>query len=200
MYKISLDIPPLDTSSELFKVYSEVTVLNDVPDSLREYSLAKAEKKNNFRTSIDLFPFFGLLVSATWNKNLDVFTNKEMWRARNTPENKPLNYMHIQENICGHIVHNIVTDNDLNPIPDDTKEDDLPEKIHIVTANVLYSVWEDKKKQQEINDVIAKINASELFLSMEALFKSFDYALANDRGEQKFIERNPQTNYLTKFL
>ena len=43
---------------------------------------------------IDLYYLKSILVSTGWNKNDDVFDSKELWAAKNTPEDKPFNFMH----------------------------------------------------------------------------------------------------------
>lgn len=169
---------------------------------LAQDRIAKAEINiGNDRATWDLHPFFSILVSSGWNKNTDVFDNKELWRARHSPKNKPVNLMHSQSDIVGHIIDNIVVGEDLKPIPDHTDEKDLPYTLHVITASVLYKIWELPKKQAEINKLIASIDSGKNFVSMECLFKSFDYALVNkSTGDQRLLERNDKTSSITKHL
>lgn len=155
----------------------------------------------NDTSTWDLYPLFSILVSSGWNKNTDVFDNIELWRGRHSPRNKPVNIMHSQGDIIGHIIDNIVVGEDLQPIPEFTAEADLPSKLHIITAGVIYKIWEQPKKQAEINKLIASIESGRSFVSMECLFKSFDYALVNkSTGDERLLSRNDETNFLTKKL
>jgi hypothetical protein len=148
----------------------------------------------------DLFPFYSILVSVGWNKNRDVFDPIELWRARHSPEDKPLNWMHNPNKIVGHITDNIVVDEDLKPIHEDTKEEDLPYRLHVVTANVLYRISDDVAQQSWIEKIIGQINNGKLYVSMECLFRSFDFLLLGTTGEQKLIPRNEKSAFLTKHL
>ena len=60
-----------------------------------------ASKRNN---RPDLYPFSGILVSTGWNQNADVFDRAEVWEAKDTPEDKPLNYEHNETDIIGSVV------------------------------------------------------------------------------------------------
>ena len=51
--------------------------------------VAIAENKDQ----IDLYYIKSVLVSTGWNKNDDVFDPRELWQARNTPEDKPFNFL-----------------------------------------------------------------------------------------------------------
>lgn len=150
----------------------------------------------------DLFPLYSILVSTGINKNTDAFDNVELWRARHSPKNKPVNLRHDQSRIVGHILDNITVGEDLKPIPEDTKEEDLPYRLHIVTASVLYKFWEDAKAQEEMSKIIADINAGKnWFVSMECLFKNFDFLMTNaSTGEQKLLPRTQETAHLAKHL
>lgn len=170
---------------------------------LEEFILAKANKYaylGNTKETFDLFPFYSILVSTGTNLNLDAFDRVQLWEARHSPVHKPVNIGHAQTRIVGHIFDNIVVGEDLKPIPEDTAAGDLPYKLHVITAAVIYKIWEDQKVQAEINDIIAKISAGELYVSMECLFRDFDYLLTSASGEQTVIRRTPETTKLTKYL
>jgi hypothetical protein len=156
---------------------------------------AVAENKNQ----IDLHYLRTVMVSSAWNLNDDVFTPEEMWLARATPEDKPFNYMHEQSDIIGHITNAVAVDESMRPIPEDTPSDKLPEHYHIVTNAVLYKFWEKPELQERMNRLIAEIADNRWFVSMEALFYGFDYALKTAKGWQ-IIERNDKTAFLTKHL
>lgn len=156
---------------------------------------AIAENKNQ----MDLHYLKSILVTTGWNKNDDVFDKAEVWTARNTPSDKPFNYEHDQKQIIGHITASKVIDEDGNDVAEEVSVDELPKKFHILTSAVLYKFWEDPKKQEEINDIISGIANNKWFVSMEALFNNFDYAM-DDGVTAKVIARNEKTAFLTKHL
>jgi hypothetical protein len=156
---------------------------------------ATAENKNQ----MDLHYLKSILVTTGWNKNDDVFDKAEVWTARNTPSDKPFNYEHDQKQIIGHITGSKVIDEDGNDVAEGISVDELPKKFHILTSAVLYKFWEDPKKQEEMNDIISGIANNKWFVSMEALFNNFDYAM-DDGVTAKVIARNEKTAFLTKHL
>lgn len=156
---------------------------------------AVAENKNQ----MDLHYLKSILVTTGWNKNDDVFDKAEVWTARNTPSDKPFNYEHDQKQIIGHITGSKVIDEEGNDVAEGVSVDELPKKFHILTSAVLYKFWEDPKKQEEMNDIISGIANNKWFVSMEALFNNFDYAM-DDGVTAKVIARNEKTAFLTKHL
>lgn len=158
-------------------------------------SLVKAQE-----TDFDLYPLKTVLVSTGWNRNDDVFTHDEIWAARNTPEDKPFNFEHNDSDIIGHITENFCVDADFVLIANDCSIDDLPEKFHIVTSAVLYRYWSDEERQERMDKVIAEIGEGKWFVSMEARFKGFDYAVVDEEGNHKVLARNKDTSFLTKHL
>jgi hypothetical protein len=155
---------------------------------------------NTQKLDIDLYPFFSLLVTANVNKNLDAFDHLELWKSRHTPEHKPINFMHKENKILGHIVEAKTVDEDLKPIPEDISEGDLPYKLHVLTASVIYKIKEDAASQAEINEIIDKMAKGDYKVSMECLFTDFDYLLMSTNGSMKRIPRNETTNFLTRYL
>lgn len=148
----------------------------------------------------DLFWYKSLLVSTNWNENDDVFTAQEVWQARATPEDKPVNYEHDFADIIGHIVSNEVVDGSMKAIADDTTPDDLPELFHVVTNSVLYKVWPDEKLQTRMDGLIKSIAKGERYVSMEVLFSDFDYCLKSKDEKTRVIARNKDTAFMTKYL
>jgi hypothetical protein len=156
--------------------------------------LAVAENKNQ----IDLFYLKSILVSTGWNKNDDVFDPKELWDARNTPEDKPFNFMHDEKDIIGHITANQIVDFDGNPLSD--QEDGVPSQFNILTSAVIYTEWSDPEQRERMKKIVAEIEENKWFVSMECLFPSFDYALKNSKGETKVVQRDQASAFLTKYL
>jgi hypothetical protein len=147
----------------------------------------------------DLAYFRSILVTTGWNKNDDVFDRAEVWAARDTPEDKPLNYEHEFDDILGHITGNSVVDDDGQPVADGRPVEELPGKFHVVTAFVVYRRWHTRAHQERIDDLLQKVAAGEFFVSMECLFTDFDYALSGADGD-RVIARNEETAFLTKRL
>lgn len=143
-----------------------------------------------------------ILVSTGWNKNDDVFDRSEVWGARKTPEDKPFNYEHDPADIIGHITGNQVIDESGMAIADKTDFDNLPEKFHILTSGVLYRHVGSRNQEleQRMAGLIDGIAKGEWFVSMEALFNDFDYALVTPEGSNKVIARNDESAFLTKHL
>lgn len=156
---------------------------------------ATAENKNQ----VDLHYLKSILVTTGWNKNDDVFDKAEVWTAKSTPSDKPFNYEHDQSQIIGHITGCKVIADDGSDIIEELPIDELPSKFHILTSAVLYKFWEDPKKQEMMNNIIEGIAKKEWFVSMEAIFTNFDYAI-EDGVSSKVVARNEKTAFLTKHL
>tara|TARA_R100000008_G_scaffold34400_1_gene19454 strand:+ start:10904 stop:12403 length:1500 start_codon:yes stop_codon:yes gene_type:complete len=156
--------------------------------------LATAENKNQ----IDLYYIKSILVSTGWNKNDDVFDPKELWEARNTPEDKPFNFMHDEKDIIGHITANEVVNFDGQPIAEEDSE--VPSQFNILTSAVVYTEWSDPEQRERMHKIVSEIEDGKWFVSMECLFPEFDYALAKENGETKVIKRNQASAFLTKHL
>lgn len=149
------------------------------------------------KDQMDLYYLESVLVSTGWNKNDDVFSAKETWAARNTPEDKQFNFMHNEDDIIGHITGSYVVDRDGNKL---NPEAAAPEQFDIVTQAVLYTSWSGEEKRDRMKKIIAEIEEGQWFVSMECLFPAFDYALQTAEGETKIVERNEASAFLTKHL
>ena len=143
-----------------------------------------------------------ILVTTGWNRNDDVFDRDETWIARNTPEDKPFNYEHDPSDVIGHITGNAVISDSGDIIPASAGSDALPEKFHILTSGVLYKHLNsrDPNVEQRMAEIIDGITRGEWFVSMEALFTDFDYAVVTPDGRNKTIARNEESAFLTKHL
>lgn len=147
-----------------------------------------------------LFPMRDVLVTTGWNLNTDVFDRGEIWAARYTPENHPLNFEHDEKRIIGHITTSQAVDADFNLLGDDLSVDELPEKFHIVNGSVIYRTWGDKEQETLIENTIAEIQKGEWYVSMECIFRGFDYAVVRPDGTKAIIPRNEDSAFLTKYL
>lgn len=147
----------------------------------------------------DLYYMKSILVSTVWNKNDEIFTPEDTWLARNTAEDKPLNVHHKALDIIGHHTANVCVNDDMEVIPDDTPVDALPEKFHILLNSVIYTQLDDLDKKKEVQKIVEEINQGHWFVSMEAYFTDFDYALKTENS-YKIVKRTKSTAFLTKFL
>lgn len=149
----------------------------------------------------DLYYVQSILVTSNWNKNDDIFDSKEVWLARNTPEDKPTNLEHDESMIIGHITSNWPITEDGILIDENTPLENLPEKFHILTGSVIYRAYSKPELKERSETLIAEIENGTKYVSMECLFKGFDYGLLNkSTGEYKILSRNNDTAYLTKYL
>jgi len=147
---------------------------------------------------MDLYYLKSILVSTGWNKNDDVFDPQELWNARNTPEDKPFNYMHNEKDIIGHITGNKVVD--FSGVELNDSEENAPGQFNILTTAVIYTEWSDPDQKKRMNKIVEEIEGGKWFVSMECLFPDFDYALAKEDGTTSVIPRNEASAFLTKHL
>tara|TARA_R100000808_G_scaffold3827_2_gene13117 strand:- start:2451 stop:3962 length:1512 start_codon:yes stop_codon:yes gene_type:complete len=154
-------------------------------------------KANSNPDQFDLYYLNSVLVSTGWNRNDDVFDVREAWSARNTPEDKPFNYMHDESDIIGHITGNCVV-SDGKIIASDLETP--PNKFDIVTSAVLYKSWSDEDRAERMQTLISEIEQGKWFVSMECLFAGFDYAVVSPEGEHSVVARDEASAWLTKHL
>ena len=195
------------------KVY-EAEKLDNLSDALNSVSIAmicpithsESIKSDDVKVSLasvsdrpiqaDLYYLNSILVSAGWNKNDDVFDVADLWAARETPVDKPFNYMHDETDIIGHMISSAAMAEDgaiISDLP-------LPEKMDLVTSAVIYKTWGDPAQSDRVNDLISKIDEGQLAVSMECVFRGFDYAVIEPDGSQKVIARDENSAFLTKHL
>lgn len=148
----------------------------------------------------DLFFTKSILVSTNWNKNDDVFSPVEVWASRHTPSHKPTNIEHDEHRLVGHITETWALDSDGNLIPDNAMADELPEFYHIANGAVIYTNWQDDKLVEQTQKLIADIQAGKKFVSMEAIFTNFDYAVVTPENSSHVVARTQDTAFLTKHL
>lgn len=167
----------------------------DKPSDGTLKSIASLGEGRNF----DLYYLQSILASVGPNKNDDVFLPEEIWAARYTPVHKQLNYMHNEKDIIGVITDSILLDSQGAHI---SGEDCVGLIKDIATQAVIWTHWEDQVMTDKVDKIIASIEENKLFVSMEALFKKFDYMIVKgERGEQiDIIERTEATSFLTKYL
>lgn len=165
---------------------------------LNKISLDKSISSENIIT--DLYPLQDILVSTGMNLNDDVFDSIELWKAKSTPEDKPLNEEHDSTKVRGHIIKSVAVNFDsMEVIDDNTPIDNLPLNFHLLNHSVLYKFLKTDL-EKHMAKMISEIQESLWYMSQECLFTDFDYALANSDGVQKIVSRNHDTAFLTKCL
>lgn len=147
---------------------------------------------------IDLYYIKSILVSTGWNKNDDVFTPDQTWRARATPEDKQFNFMHNENDIIGHITGTNVLDRNGKDV--DITSTNIPDEFDIMTEAVLYTSWTQPDNKQRMQNIINEIEQGKWFVSMECLFAGFDYSVVSADGKTKLVARNEESSFLTKHL
>ena len=179
---------------------------NRVSSSVREitskhteaFDKAIASKSDQF----DLHYIYAILATTGWNKNDDVFDRYEMWSARNSAEDKPFNKGHDPNSIIGHITGNAVIDENYELVKNNAEVDALPTKFHILTSAVVYKhvSSRDEKLSYATKELLQEIADGKWFVSMEALFSNFDYALTDANNSETVVSRNEETSFLSKHL
>jgi hypothetical protein len=146
--------------------------------------------------NFDLYNISSILASVGDNKNDDWFLPEEIWAARHTPIFKQVNYGHNEQDIIGVITGTAVLDNNGYEITDELNISNLRD---IVSHAVIWSYWEDDVLKSRFSKIVEDIENEKLFVSMESLFKNFDYMLIKD-DTQSIVKRTKETSFLTKYL
>lgn len=167
---------------------------------LDEMSKSLASINNGGKKQEDLHYINAVLVSAGWNKNDDVFDVANLWEARHTPVNKQFNYMHDETDIIGHITGSMVVDREMNLIPEDTDLSALPQELDVITSAVIYKTWSDHELRMRASQLISEIEEGKWCVSMECVFRDFDYAVIAPDGTHKVLARSADSAFLTKHL
>ncbi len=200
----------------IFKAEKEAGLSKLIQDNLSLSYLTKLEPSEKFEVdqkklkfgdhlkagqeSLDLFYGKSLLVTTCWNENDDVFVPEEVWVSRESAKDKPFNYEHTCDDIIGHMTSSYAVDDDLKLLSSDLAVDELPVKFHILNSYVLYKFWAKEDKQERMDKILEDIPEGKYFVSVEALFPTFDYALKDSTGNFKLVARNDKTSFLTKYL
>jgi hypothetical protein len=193
--------------SQASVAYLSPVLIDKTPN--KELTLSLAAIKNRTQAvnqnQIDLYYIKDILASTGWNLNDDVFSVYQTWSARNTAEDKRFNLGHNQKEIIGHMTSQYCIDTEGKVLAQDLTVDELPEKFHIVSTSVIYLYWPEKEYRDKIANIVAEIeNQTEdkpkWFVSMEALFDDFDYAVIDKQGKQTVVARDEKSAFLTKHL
>jgi uncharacterized coiled-coil protein SlyX len=196
------DIKVYDLEKELGledKIRSQASILFDAPVQKKKMS-SDLLKTFASEDDPDLYKVYSILVSTVWNKNDDVFTKEEVWAARNTPVFKPTNLEHDEKQMVGAIIESWPVDLDFELIDDNTDISNLPEEYHILVSSVIYRQWQDPELKARAEELIQEIEAGDKYVSMECIFKGFDYGITSPDGKNHVIARNEESSFLTKQL
>lgn len=139
----------------------------------------------------DLMYGSAILVSTNMNLNDDVLLPSETWPAIATAVNVPYNDDHVKTDIIGHIIGARPLDAKGNLIVSETPPDYFDVEADFVIYRRIFPAI--------AKDIEEKAPKGEKFVSMEAAFDDFDYALVKDT-EAKIIKRTKDTAFLTKHL
>lgn len=168
-----------------------VTAKVEIIDAPMHINKEKDKKKKS--KSLVLAHMRSILVSTGFNLNNDVFLPEEIAQAKDTPVDKPINLNHEGENIIGHMTSSRLLDQEGNEV--NAVDDNLPINLDIEVEGVLYKdIFPD-----EIQAIIDGAKNGDTFVSMEAIFTDFDFALERDDTVVQ-IPRNEETAFLTAKL
>ena len=184
-----------DDEKSIAGIENNAIAFNLLPEVINPENEFKVEASAN-PNQLDLFYLKSILVSVGWNANDDVFDKNEVWTARATPVDKQFNFMHNEKDIIGHITSTQVIAGQTEIL--DIK--DLPDQFDVSVGSVIYKRWQDPQLQERIEQLIAEIKEGKWFVSMECLFRNFDYAFITPENEHKIVARSSQTSFLTKHL
>lgn len=170
----------------------ENLLLNTDNEEIRKTIAGFIEDGRNF----DLYHISSILASVNDNKNDDWFLAEEILAASKTPVYKQVNYGHNEKDIVGVITGTSLLDTEGAQILDESNSQDIRD---IVSHAVIWSFWEDVSLKDRFIEIVEDIENNRLFVSMESLFKNFDYMMIKD-GVQSIVKRSKETSFLTKYL
>lgn len=174
----------LDPSSEKFKT---------VAAKVEKYGLV-------LQPQMDLMYVESCLVSAGnrvgINDNDDIFTSAETWAARCTPVLKPLNWQHNDKDIVG--VMYSVQARDLNGNILDISGNTPPSTDFDLWTEAVFFKFIHANRADEIQ---ARAQAGNLYVSMEAWFDDYHYGICNTDGVlNEIVNREKSTAFLDQHL
>jgi hypothetical protein len=193
----------LDNVSEKISAQSSVCFAS-IAEPVAEESQKKITKNIKALAAYndsDLYYVQSILVTSSWNKNDDIFDPMEVWIAKDTPEDKPTNLEHDENTIIGHIISSWAISEDNSIIDPNISIENLPEKFHIVTGSVIYKAYTNPELKDRTAKLISEIEQGTKYVSMECMFKGFDYGLIDETtGKFQILARSNNTSFLTKHL
>lgn len=171
-----------------------VTAKIDLVEAPRHLKKKKDKKtKSTDDKSLVLANIRSILVSSGFNLNNDVFLPEELAQAIDTPVDKPINLEHDEVTIIGHMTSSRLLDQEGNEV--NAADDALPINLDIEVEGVLYK----EIFPNEVAQIIEGAKTGEAFVSMEALFTDFDFAIERE-NTVVIIPRTEETAFLTAKL
>lgn len=157
-------------------------------------SIASKSIFDDLKSQEDLLYTKSILVTVGMNANDDVFLPDETWKARSSPILKPLNENHSDSDIVGVIYSVSALDLDGQVLDFDSETHDKPFELCI--EGVLYHyTFPDR-----IEALKEQYEKGELFVSMEAWYDSYDYAIYHDDVLETVVGKNSETAFLDNYL
>lgn len=154
----------------------------------------------------DSVKVYGILVSTVWNKNDDVFTPDETFKALHTPMYKPANLDHRGreekgENFTVGVICDVWPMNEnreyLYPDYDDKGQPIVPDFFDIVIGIHLWAAYFPSM----VSVILEGIKNKDVFISQECMFSDFGYALKRaDSEEVLLLPRNEITSWMSQYL
>lgn len=171
-----------------------------------------ALKEKNYKITDDIMPISSILVTDIWNANNDVFTAEEIVKAYETPEFKPINWMHRgsedteNENIGVMVKSKLVYGGlpEINYMTDEeagvfnTEGNTLSGNVHIKQDGIIWSQYFPTYASKIKNG----IGEGKIYVSMECFFEDFGYCLRKNEDDENplFIDRTDATSHISKDL
>lgn len=181
-----------------YKTYAiaQASIVEDISSSYKALAAVSDKLGFEIQPQIDLLYVKSVLVTEGINDNDDVFLKDELWAARATPILKPSNWQHSDTEIIGVVYSVEAQDINKNVISLDSEEPPKEAYEFITEAAVFKLIFPEKAKE-----IAARYAKGNLYVSMEAWFDDFDYALYDKNGNlEKLIARNKETAFLDKNL
>ncbi len=161
---------------------------NKVTAALEKLQLADIHKQ------VDLLHVEAVLVSEGINDNDDAFTHEELKRALSSPVLKPMNWQHKDDQILGVMYSVEARDMDGKVLAEIGEE-----KVELVIQGAVWHHLPNIKITAE--EIVKRIEKSDLFVSMECWFDDYNYGLYTSAGELfDIVKRNEETAFLDKNL
>jgi len=165
-------------------------------EKFKAVAVAMQEKYGfELKPQVDLMYVRSCLVTSGMNANDDIFLRDELWDARHTPVLKPANWQHKDKDIVG-VVYSVEARDLKGNILDLNKASPPDTPYEYWTEAVVFKLIHTERAS-EIEDRAAKGN---LYVSMEAWFDDYSYALVKDNEPAKIIARNDNTAFLDGYL
>jgi hypothetical protein len=160
-----------------------------ISSALDSFKDSGTDKKNaptlypnpHLSISPDLLEINAILVTTNWNRNDDVFSPDEVWKAKSTPLYKPANLNHEgkesspENKIIGVIANCYPVDDDYQTIysltskadegEDDEEDEEEIQKFHLLVSMFLWQSYFPKA----ISQLKEKIDSQQMYVSMECI-------------------------------